>query len=168
MNAIIISGLISLCCSDFANLIYCPPSIPPTMRCLLFFFFKQKTAYEISACLVGSEMCIRDSFYVTAQDTPAFRGICLGDTINEVLDKFPCVDRELKQWAEQYVYGEAGTDNYAELSFVADSFYSLSFFLHGQRRATIGFSRVQQRVFCLLYTSPSPRDRQKSRMPSSA
>ena len=27
----------------------------------MFFFFKQKTAYEISACLVGSEMCIRDS-----------------------------------------------------------------------------------------------------------
>ena len=26
----------------------------------LSFFFKQKTAYEISACLVGSEMCIRD------------------------------------------------------------------------------------------------------------
>src|SRR5678809_879129 len=30
-----------------------------------FFFFKQKTAYEISACLVGSEMCIRDSYYVS-------------------------------------------------------------------------------------------------------
>ena len=28
-----------------------------------------------------------------------------------------------------------------------------------------GFSRI---LFCLLYTSPSPRDRQKSRMPSSA
>ena len=26
----------------------------------LFFFFKQKTAYEIASCLVGSEMCIRD------------------------------------------------------------------------------------------------------------
>ena len=26
-------------------------------------FFKQKTAYEISECLVGSEMCIRDSLY---------------------------------------------------------------------------------------------------------
>ena len=25
------------------------------------FFFKQKTAYEIASCLVGSEMCIRDS-----------------------------------------------------------------------------------------------------------
>ena len=24
------------------------------------FFFKQKTAYEIASCLVGSEMCIRD------------------------------------------------------------------------------------------------------------
>ena len=27
---------------------------------------------------------------------------------------------------------------------------------------------VEQQNFCLLYTSPSPRDRQKSRMPSSA
>ena len=29
-------------------------------------------------------------------------------------------------------------------------------------------TRLGQRVICLLYTSPSPRDRQKSRMPSSA
>eukprot|EP00828_Plagiopyla_frontata_P029871 TRINITY_DN3870_c0_g1_i2.p1 TRINITY_DN3870_c0_g1~~TRINITY_DN3870_c0_g1_i2.p1 ORF type:complete len:264 (-),score=42.12 TRINITY_DN3870_c0_g1_i2:212-1003(-) len=34
---------------------------------ILFFFFKQKTAYEISACLVGSEMCIRDR--VSTQST---------------------------------------------------------------------------------------------------
>jgi len=27
----------------------------------IFFFFKQKTAYEIRLSLVGSEMCIRDS-----------------------------------------------------------------------------------------------------------
>ena len=27
----------------------------------IFFFFKQKTAYEIGVRLVGSEMCIRDS-----------------------------------------------------------------------------------------------------------
>ena len=27
-----------------------------------FFFFNQKTAYEIRLSLVGSEMCIRDSF----------------------------------------------------------------------------------------------------------
>ena len=30
------------------------------------------------------------------------------------------------------------------------------------------FCVVSQYGFCLLYTSPSPRDRQKSRMPSSA
>ena len=28
----------------------------------IFFFFKQKTAYEIGSGLVGSEMCIRDSY----------------------------------------------------------------------------------------------------------
>ena len=28
--------------------------------------------------------------------------------------------------------------------------------------------RIRQLYTCLLYTSPSPRDRQKSRMPSSA
>ena len=30
------------------------------------------------------------------------------------------------------------------------------------------YSLAGESVFCLLYTSPSPRDRQKSRMPSSA
>ncbi|PUS88656.1 hypothetical protein B1M15_20210, partial [Salmonella enterica subsp. enterica serovar Dublin] len=33
-----------------------PPPPPPPI-----FFFNQKTAYEICACLVGSEMCIRYS-----------------------------------------------------------------------------------------------------------
>eukprot|EP00658_Telonema_sp_P-2_P042490 TRINITY_DN3050_c0_g1_i10.p2 TRINITY_DN3050_c0_g1~~TRINITY_DN3050_c0_g1_i10.p2 ORF type:complete len:107 (-),score=26.60 TRINITY_DN3050_c0_g1_i10:392-712(-) len=30
------------------------------MKCFFFFFFKQKTAYEMLRSLVGSEMCIRD------------------------------------------------------------------------------------------------------------
>ena len=30
---------------------------------LFVFFFKQKTAYELLRSLVGSEMCIRDSFF---------------------------------------------------------------------------------------------------------
>ena len=34
--------------------------------------------------------------------------------------------------------------------------------------ATVGWTSVQTSNTCLLYTSPSPRDRQKSRMPSSA
>src|SRR5674536_369671 len=32
---------------------------------LFFFFFKQKTAYEMLRSLVGSEMCIRDSLILT-------------------------------------------------------------------------------------------------------
>ena len=36
------------------------------------------------------------------------------------------------------------------------------------RLAMIGFMAVIINYTCLLYTSPSPRDRQKSRMPSSA
>ena len=34
-----------------------------------FFFFKQKTAYEMLRSLVGSEMCIRDSHYIKQQIT---------------------------------------------------------------------------------------------------
>ena len=34
--------------------------------------------------------------------------------------------------------------------------------------AKAALSRIEQLILCLLYTSPSPRDRQKSRMPSSA
>ena len=30
----------------------------------VFFFFKQKTAYEMLRSLVGSEMCIRDRFNI--------------------------------------------------------------------------------------------------------
>ena len=35
-------------------------------------------------------------------------------------------------------------------------------------RIALGRKNIFETVFCLLYTSPSPRDRQKSRMPSSA
>ena len=36
------------------------------------------------------------------------------------------------------------------------------------RGTTVVYDRSKQSSTCLLYTSPSPRDRQKSRMPSSA
>ena len=38
----------------------CPKHIKASFLKHVVFLFKQKTAYEISACLVGSEMCIRD------------------------------------------------------------------------------------------------------------
>src|SRR5659263_705614 len=47
IQSILSCVLFGLCCSSFA-----------------FFFFKQKTAYDIMPSLVGSEMCIRDRLYL--------------------------------------------------------------------------------------------------------
>ena len=52
----------------------------------------------------------------------------------------------------EFPQGENPVDNFIPVARVADMLLSPG----GQYR------------FCLLYTSPSPRDRQKSRMPSSA
>ena len=38
----------------------------------------------------------------------------------------------------------------------------------GESRLSLTISALKHTSTCLLYTSPSPRDRQKSRMPSSA
>ncbi|WP_460413939.1 hypothetical protein, partial [Staphylococcus aureus] len=54
-------------------------------------FFKQKTAYEIAQCLVGSEMCIRDRY---APRRAVYRRqwrICLLYT-SDAADDTPCVD----------------------------------------------------------------------------
>ena len=121
----------------------------------VFYYFRQngyRTPQLMELCWDGT---VENDEIVceTAQDAPAFRGICLGDTIDEVFDKFPCVDRELKRWQTQYVYGYEGADDYAVLSLIADSFYMLSFTVNGQRRAEISFSRVQQRVFEIVVYS---------------
>eukprot|EP00825_Cyclidium_porcatum_P023945 TRINITY_DN26514_c0_g1_i2.p2 TRINITY_DN26514_c0_g1~~TRINITY_DN26514_c0_g1_i2.p2 ORF type:complete len:225 (+),score=44.31 TRINITY_DN26514_c0_g1_i2:53-727(+) len=42
---------------------------------MLFFFFKQKTAYEIMPSLVGSEMCIRDSINAEYMGFPIAKGL---------------------------------------------------------------------------------------------
>ena len=36
------------------------------------------------------------------------------------------------------------------------------------KRSGLDILLIEKGIICLLYTSPSPRDRQKSRMPSSA
>ena len=42
------------------------------MLCVyFFFFFKQKTAYEMLRSLVGSEMCIRDRYWGQRKGTEA-------------------------------------------------------------------------------------------------
>ena len=45
----------------------------------VFFFFKQKTAYEMLRSLVGSEMCIRDSAYDRGLNNGDQRHVRIGD-----------------------------------------------------------------------------------------
>ena len=47
----------------------------------------------------------------------------------------------------------------------AGNFYTVN---EVDEEAEVGSTVATQAIICLLYTSPSPRDRQKSRMPSSA
>src|SRR5428012_25123 len=64
--------------------------------CYGFFFFKQKTAYEIMPSLVGSEMCIRDSSWACTDRTRSRAtwgraGSCLLYT-SDAADDLLCVD----------------------------------------------------------------------------
>ena len=77
--------------------------------------------------------------------TPTFRGIILGESIESVFDKFPCTDRELKQWETQTIYDD-GEGHAAELHFVANSFYSLSFHTPEGYTARIAFARADNTV----------------------
>ena len=51
----------------------------------LFFFFKQKTAYEIMPSLVGSEMCIRDRYLATPESIQQRAAMVLRD-VHYVID----------------------------------------------------------------------------------
>src|SRR3546814_7541800 len=54
-----------------------------TFGVIVFFFFKQKTAYEILRCLVSSEMCIRDRYKTEVnvrQQGSALRVKCITGT----------------------------------------------------------------------------------------
>ena len=63
-----------------------------------------------------------------------------------------------------YVHATFAADNFAVF---ADSFNTGADF-HRSLLSKFSLSKARQYRNCLLYTSPSPRDRQKSRMPSSA
>ena len=57
---------------------------------------------------------------------------------------------------------------YVRLSKKGSTYFGLCPF-HNEKTGSFSVSPNKQMYYCcLLYTSPSPRDRQKSRMPSSA
>jgi len=53
----------------------------------VFFFFKQKTAYEVRLSLVGSEMCIRDSIIEAHEGSVTYESVVGKGTI--VMVKIP-------------------------------------------------------------------------------
>ncbi len=77
--------------------------------------------------------------------TPIFREIHLGESIESVFDKFPCTDRELKQWELQTVYDD-GDGHTADLQFVANSFYALRFCTPEGYTAMLTFARADNTV----------------------
>ena len=65
--------------------------------------------------------------------------------------------------------GRAGTRNHVIILPVDDISNACAEAVANNIKGTIALPHSYGRLqFCLLYTSPSPRDRQKSRMPSSA
>ena len=77
--------------------------------------------------------------------TPIFREIHLGESIESVFDKFPCTDRELKQWELQTVYDD-GDGHTADLQFVANSFYALRFCTPEGYTAMLTFAHADNTV----------------------
>eukprot|EP00831_Metopus_contortus_P026467 TRINITY_DN22515_c0_g1_i5.p1 TRINITY_DN22515_c0_g1~~TRINITY_DN22515_c0_g1_i5.p1 ORF type:complete len:137 (+),score=49.95 TRINITY_DN22515_c0_g1_i5:133-543(+) len=133
-----------------------------------FFFFKQKTAYEMQRGLVGSEMCIRDRYMGTeALDlmgkmlvfNPFYR-----ITVDEALAHpflAPVRDKKLEITSTSPVKlefeseGDLGEKRLRELFMEEINYF--------KKQRSEGKIKI-----CLLYTSPSPRDLSTSRMPSSA
>ena len=80
--------------------------------------------------------------------------------------KYDCVsEEEQKRWLDNAYVVMKYSQTYFDQSKQGDEFMVNKAYTHSIR-PTSGF-KSQYRT-CLLYTSPSPRDRQKTRMPSSA
>ena len=67
-----------------------------------------------------------------------------------------------------YVYGGAGTGKSHLLSAICDSYLELNRPAIKVSLLELLDAPIEAITSCLLYTSPSPRDRTRSRMPSSA
>ena len=69
------------------------------------------------------------------------------------------------------IYGKVSVTTRTLLTYSVPNFQIFSgymSYIENRSGITRSADGIEQFKFCLLYTSPSPRDRQKSRMPSSA
>eukprot|EP00827_Trimyema_finlayi_P007123 TRINITY_DN960_c0_g1_i5.p3 TRINITY_DN960_c0_g1~~TRINITY_DN960_c0_g1_i5.p3 ORF type:complete len:114 (-),score=52.11 TRINITY_DN960_c0_g1_i5:2-343(-) len=64
---------------------------------ITFFFFKQKTAYEIASCLVGSEMCIRDRGHVLIVHDTRYSSPHLTEIAVDAITQCKCTPKNFGQ-----------------------------------------------------------------------
>eukprot|EP00831_Metopus_contortus_P044676 TRINITY_DN3582_c0_g1_i2.p1 TRINITY_DN3582_c0_g1~~TRINITY_DN3582_c0_g1_i2.p1 ORF type:complete len:256 (-),score=63.29 TRINITY_DN3582_c0_g1_i2:196-963(-) len=116
--------------------------------CIFFFFFKQKTAYEMQRGLVGSEMCIRDR--VSTQSTWEWKeNTSSGSSVvnlkfNHYGDTFGAIDKESNFYLFQYDL--FGISSEPALSYG-----------HRQYMDSLDFCFLNQgSVVCTIGRTPSP------------
>eukprot|EP00831_Metopus_contortus_P063546 TRINITY_DN56080_c0_g1_i4.p1 TRINITY_DN56080_c0_g1~~TRINITY_DN56080_c0_g1_i4.p1 ORF type:complete len:147 (+),score=40.60 TRINITY_DN56080_c0_g1_i4:36-476(+) len=135
---------------------------------IFFFFFKQKTAYEMQRGLVGSEMCIRDRILLMEEIIARL----IPDRAKQIT-----IQIEPKSEASHLYFEISGTTGAIQIkgSNTLSTACGLKHYLRHVCKCAISWHGDQLALpdllpapTCLLYTSPSPRDLSTSRMPSSA
>eukprot|EP00831_Metopus_contortus_P040510 TRINITY_DN31743_c0_g1_i1.p1 TRINITY_DN31743_c0_g1~~TRINITY_DN31743_c0_g1_i1.p1 ORF type:complete len:150 (-),score=46.93 TRINITY_DN31743_c0_g1_i1:198-647(-) len=99
-----------------------------------FFFFKQKTAYEMQRGLVGSEMCIRDRYqrrvHGFLDNEPTFQMMChflmRGDETPGVNEKFGAVQLRFLEMFEKVVKTLSGGEEAVTQLHIRAFFASLA------------------------------------------
>ena len=88
-------------------------------------------------------------------------GSCLG---NPGRGGWAAISKDFKLCGAQH----NTTNNVMEMTAIIKALEQCVWMEENNVRIITDSNYVKQGISCLLYTSPSPRDRQKSRMPSSA
>ena len=154
----------------------------------VFFFFKQKTAYDIMPSLVGSEMCIRDrekgyealeleyrrmpehpfdNLKETAKTVCACAEAWAEHVDWEKYDKIAFVSKSVGTVAAGFLtrrLAETGGCVQIVNLFLTPIEPTLKYLTEAKNGTKMGSSQIvfsgtaDQWMDCLLYTSPSPRD----------
>ena len=156
-------GITQADCNQFARLLIqaintvCPGPLS-TMS-----YFQSLAAYEIGKFGVDPKLVARRRELNR-----------ISDPTSEELHELNDICIELEEQSEELVYGNGEK----EISWKTPSGFNVVYtsLLHDllvvynlrSYHVLLSYSYAKMYILCLLYTSPSPRDRQKSRMPSSA
>ena len=101
-----------------------------------------------------------DNVFVRSKKLGVNRFICVGTNINDSL-----LSLDISKKFEN-VFCSAGVHPHDSQNVDKDYIQQIELMMKSKKMIAIG--EIGLDYFCLLYTSPSPRDKRQSRMPSSA